>query len=196
VPETFDALFASPWGALLIFCLRIVDVSCDTMRVLFAVRGRREIAATLGFFQALIWIFAVGSAIQHLDSWLHVLGYAGGYATGTFVGVTIERMVAYGLATVRIVSRHGGVEIAEALRSRGYGVTEFGGQGREGPVEIINSVVRRSHLDEVMAIVARWDPGAFVTVEEPRVLQGGSLARADTLLPAPLTRWMRTKQRA
>ncbi len=196
MPETFDALFASPWGALLIFCLRIVDVSCDTMRVLFAVRGRREIAATLGFFQALIWIFAVGSAIQHLDSWLHVLGYAGGYATGTFVGVTIERMVAYGLATVRIVSRHGGVEIAEALRSRGYGVTEFGGQGREGPVEIINSVVRRSHLDEVMAIVARWDPGAFVTVEEPRVLQGGSLARADTLLPAPLTRWMRTKQRA
>lgn len=196
MPESLDALFASPWGALLIFALRIVDVSCDTMRVIFAVRGRRDVAATLGFFQALIWIFAVGSAIQHLDSWMHVLGYAGGYATGTFVGVTIERMVAYGVATVRIVSRHGGVEIADALRNRGYGVTEFGGFGREGPVEIINSVIRRSHLDEVLAIVDSWDPGAFVTVEEPRVLRGGSLAQRDTLLPAPFARWMRTRQRA
>ena len=70
-----NALFASPWGALLIFCLRIVDVSCDTMRVLFTVRGKRAIAGLLGFFQALIWIFAVGSAIKFLDSWLHVLGY-------------------------------------------------------------------------------------------------------------------------
>ena len=40
--------------------------------------------------------------------------------------------VAYGLATVRIASLHGGVEIAEALRERGYGVTEMAGFGREG----------------------------------------------------------------
>ncbi len=41
-------LFASPYGALMIFCLRIVDVSCDTMRVLFTVRGKRAIAGLLG----------------------------------------------------------------------------------------------------------------------------------------------------
>lgn len=73
-----DALFASPWGALLIFVARIMDVSLDTMRVLFTVRGKRGIAGMLGFFQALIWIFAVGTAIRHLDSFLHVLAYAGG----------------------------------------------------------------------------------------------------------------------
>jgi hypothetical protein len=33
-----DALFASPWGALVIFFLRIIGVSCDTMRVIFATR--------------------------------------------------------------------------------------------------------------------------------------------------------------
>lgn len=189
------ALFASPYGALLIFCLRIVDVSCDTMRVLFAVRGRRGIAATLGFFQALVWIFAVGTAIKHLDSWLHILGYAGGYATGTFVGITIEQAVAYGLATVRIISRHCGVEIAEALREAGFGVTEYGGYGREGKVEIINSVVQRAHLGEVLTIVDRWDAEAFVTVEEPRVLRGGSVAARDPVLPSRLSRWMRTRQR-
>lgn len=180
---TIDQLFASPYGALLIFALRIVDVSCDTMRVLFAIRGKRGIAGALGFLQALIWIFAVGNAVKHLDSWLHILGYAGGYATGTMVGITIEHAVAYGLAVVRVISRHGGVEMAEALRERGYGVTEFGGFGREGSVEIINSVVHRSHLDDVMRIVDQYDPEAFVTAEEPRILRGGSLATREWRIP-------------
>ena len=192
----FAALIASPVGAILVFCLRIVDVSLDTMRVLFAIRGKRAVAGSLGFFQALVWIIAVGNVIRHLDSWMHVVGYAGGYAMGTVVGITIERMVAYGVNTVRIVSRLGGVEIAEALRERGYGVTEFAGFGREGKVEIVNSVVQRAHLAEVMAIVDRFDPNAFVTVEEPKILRGGSFAEREWKVGTPLTRWSgRSRQR-
>src|SRR4051812_3285439 len=152
-----NALFASPWGALLIFLLRIVDVSCDTMRVIFAIRGKRGIAAGLGFVQALVWIFAVGNAVKHLDSILHVFGYAGGYAMGTYVGVSLEQAIAYGVATIRIVSKKAGVEIAEALRERGYGVTEFPGFGRDGAVEIINSVVQRSNLSDVLDIITARD---------------------------------------
>ncbi len=187
-PE-LEAVFASPWGALLIFALRIVDVSLDTMRVLFAVRGKRLFAAFLGFFQAMIWIFAVGTAIKFIDSWLHIFGYAGGYAMGTFVGITIEQAVAFGLNQVRIVSRHGGVEIAEALRERGYGVTEFGAFGRDGNVEIVNSIVQRAHLDQVMEIVDRFDPTAMVTVEEPKVLRGGSVVSRSWRMSPSWMRW-------
>jgi hypothetical protein len=35
------SLFALPWGPVLIFGLRIVDVSLDTMCVLSMVRGHR-----------------------------------------------------------------------------------------------------------------------------------------------------------
>lgn len=181
-----EFLFALPWGPLVIFGLRIVDVSLDTMRVLSAVRGARWVAGGLGFFQALIWLVVVGNAIKYLDSIWHVLGYAGGFGAGTLVGISIENALAYGVATVRVVSRQGGVEIAEALRKRGYGVTEFGGQGRDGRVEILNSVVQRQDLDEVMRIVDQWDPSAFVTVEEPKLLRGGSVARrAAVLIPWP-----------
>jgi uncharacterized protein YebE (UPF0316 family) len=191
VGTPLDAILSTPYGALLIFCLRIIDVSCDTMRVLFAIRGKRPIAGALGFFQALIWIFAVGSAVRHLDSWLHVLAYAGGYAMGTVVGITIERAVAYGLATVRVVSRFGGVEIAEALREWGYGVTEVAGFGREGRVEIIDSVVQRQHLRDVMEIIDRFDPNAFVTVGEPKLLRGGQLAAREAWVPSSVGRWMK-----
>jgi len=193
---SLDAILSTPYGALLIFGARIVDVSCDTMRVIFAIRGKRVVAGLLGFVQALVWIFAVSAAIKHLDSVWHILGYAGGYATGTFVGVTIERMIAYGVATVRVVSKHAGVEIAEALRAKGYGVTEFPGFGRDGAVEILNSVVHRSHLNDLLAIIVQWDPEAFVTVEEPKVLRGGSLAAKEWRVGGPFLRWMLGRQRA
>jgi uncharacterized protein YebE (UPF0316 family) len=186
-----DAVFALPWGPLVILGLRVVDVSLDTMRVLSAVRGQRWVAAGLGFFQALIWIVVVGNAIRYIDSVWHVLGYAAGFAAGTLAGVSIEQALAYGLATIRVVSRDGGAEIAEALRERGYGVTEIGGQGRDGQVAILNSVVQRQDLEEVMRIVDRWDPSAFVTVEEPKLLRGGSVARR-TGVAVP---WRRRMQR-
>ena len=193
---TADAIFASSWGALVIFCLRIVDVSCDTMRVIFAIRGKRAIAATLGFIQALVWIVAVGAAVKHLDSILHILGYAGGYAMGTYVGITIEQKIAYGVATVRVVSTRAGIEIAEALRLAGYGVTEFPGFGRDGAVEILNSVVLRRHIADVLRIVTQYDGDAFVTVEEPKVLRGGMIAPTDWRLGEPLVRWMKGRARA
>jgi uncharacterized protein YebE (UPF0316 family) len=189
-------LFDLPWGPLLIFGLRVADVSLDTMRLLFAVRGKRYHATVLGFFQALIFILVVGNVIQHLGSVWHVLGYAAGFATGTLVGVMIENAVAYGLSTVRIVSAHGGVEIANALRERGYGATEVAGYGRDGTVEIVHSVVHRSHLDEVMGIVDRWDSLAFVTVEEPKILRGGSLADRARWMRVPAWGRLRNKERA
>jgi uncharacterized protein YebE (UPF0316 family) len=189
------ALFGHPvWGPLLIFTARIIDVSLDTMRVLFIMRGKRGAAGMLGFFQAMIWIFAVGNAIKHLDSIFHILGYASGYATGTMVGITLERAVAYGLSKLRIVSRHGGVEIAEALRDRGYGATEYSGFGRDGGVEIVDSVVQRAHIGEVLDIVDRYDPGAFVTVEEPQVLRGGSVVSREWRMQSMVSPLLRRKR--
>lgn len=168
-----DALFAGAWGPLLIFVLRIFDVSLSTLRILLSMRNQRVLVPIIGFFEVLIWIFAVGSAIRNLESMWHVLGYAGGFATGNIVGLWIEGKLAIGLATLRVISRAGGVEMAEALRERGYGVTEFFGQGREGRVEIVYTAVARREIPRVLDEVARWDPDAFVTVEEPREVRRG-----------------------
>ena len=189
-----DALFASPWGALLIFLARILDVSIDTMRVLFAIRGRRGYAAILGGFQAVIWIFAVGNAVKHLDSVLHIVGYAAGYATGTFVGVTIEGLVAYGVAMLRVVSSQGGDAIARSLRDHGYGVTELQGRGREGDVAVVMAVVERGHLGEVMDLVHEIDEAAFMTVEEPTMLRGGRVRTREWPVPNPMSYFERFRK--
>ncbi len=170
-----EEILAGPLGPILIFFLRIVDVSIATVRLLFAVRGRKLAAATLGFFEILIWIVVIGTVVRNLDSVLLVIGYAAGFAAGNYVGITIEEKLALGVAEVRIMSRLAGVEIAQALRDSGFGATEILGQGREGRVEIVTTVVERRALPDILSEIQRWDPEAFVSVEEPRSIQRGWL---------------------
>lgn len=170
-----EQILAGPFGPLFIFLLRIGDVSIATLRLLSAVRGRKVVAAGLGFFEILIWILAIGTVVRHFSSPLLVIGYAAGFAAGTYVGITIEEKLALGLAEVRVISRGTGVEIAEALRSLGFAVTEILGQGREGRVEILYTIVKRRSLKRLSEEVERWDPDAFVVVEEPRSIQRGWL---------------------
>ena len=168
-----ESLFQGPWGPLLIFLLRIVDVSMATTRTLLAMRNARLVVPIIGFFEVLIWIFAVGSAIRNMGSPWHVLGYASGFAVGNVVGLWIEEKLAMGLASIQIVSRTGGVELAVALRDRGFGVTQWAGQGRDGKVEVAHTVVKRRQIEEVLAVVDEWGPDAFVSVEEPRAIRRG-----------------------
>lgn len=171
--EVLQALFAGPWGPLFIFGLRILDVSMSTVRIVLAVRGHKAITPVIGFFEVLIWVFAVGNAIRFLDSPLHLLGYAGGFAAGNVIGLIIEEKLAIGHATIRVVSRHAGVELADGLRTLGFGVTEFAGQGRDGPVEVVYTVCRRRDIERAMDEIEVWDPQAFITVEQPRDIRWG-----------------------
>ena len=166
-------LFVSPLGPLIIFLLRIVDVSLATVRMLLILRGQRLIVPILGFFEAGIWVVAVGVAIQNLHSVWHVFGYAAGFGAGSLVGLWLEGKLAMGLATLQIISRDDGEEVAANLRTRGFGVTEISGYGRSGKVEILLSIVKRRQVKEVVAAVESVDPDAFISVEEPRAIRRG-----------------------
>src|SRR4051812_43051534 len=52
--------------ALLIFCMRICDVSIGTVRMIFAIRGKRLIAAVMGVLESAIWIIAISKLTQYL----------------------------------------------------------------------------------------------------------------------------------
>ncbi len=169
-----ELLFAGPWGPLVIFGLRIVDVSLSTVRMLLSIRNIRRWVPVIGFVEVTIWVVAVGTAIQHLDSVWHIVGYSGGFAAGTLVGLWIEGRLAMGLATIRIICRHGEWgPVAEGLRARGFGVTEIAATGREGPVGVLLSIVHRRQIQQVLTEVERLDEDAFVTVEEPRSIVRG-----------------------
>ncbi len=176
-------LFAGAWGPLLVFCLRIFDVSFSTMRIILSVRNARWIVPILAFFEVLIWLTAAGHAMAHLSNPVYVLGYTAGYATGTWVGLWIEQKLAFGWAALQVVSRVPGSALANRLRERGLGVMELAGKSSTGRLEVVQAVLKRRELPAALAIVERCDADAFVMVEQPHVAQRGWLL-APT--PAPV----------
>jgi uncharacterized protein YebE (UPF0316 family) len=153
-------------GALLIFCLRLIDVSIGTVRILVAMRGRRLLSGLMGFVEVTIFLVAISQVVTNIGNWWNVIGYAGGFAMGTIVGITIENKLAIGLAEVDIISMGRGTEIAEALRDDGYGATEFLGAGHSNVVDLVKAVVRRKEVPSVVRTTSSIDDEAFITVHD------------------------------
>jgi uncharacterized protein YebE (UPF0316 family) len=158
---------------LVIFFLRVTDMSLDTLRVLFVIRGRRPLAWILGFFQSALWVVAITSVLSNLDNLFNLVGYAGGFATGNVLGMTIEERLALGFSHVRIISSRRGSAIAEAIRQTGHAVTEIPGRGKDGTVSVLNCSVKRRQVRDVQKSIASIDPDAFVTVEDIRPIHRG-----------------------
>ncbi len=167
-------LTSEAWlGAGLIFFLRVCDMTLDTLRVLFVMRGRKEIAWVLGFFQAAIFVLAISSVLSNLDNPLNVIGYAAGFATGNVVGMIIEERLAIGHIQLSVVSPRYGSAIAEHLRQQGYAVTEIPARGRDGMVSLLNCSVLRKNVGKVRSLINEIDSEAFITAEEVRPVRRG-----------------------
>ncbi len=160
-------------NALLIFCLRVIDVSMGTVRMIMIMRGMRKWAALIGFFEVSIWVVAISRVIGHIDTLWSVIGYGGGFATGTLLGMWIEGKLALGNVDVRVISMTKGREIAQQVRQAGYGATQLQAEGQSGPVYIVSVVAPRKKVPDIMRLVNKVDATAFVTVEEARYVMRG-----------------------
>ena len=154
--------------ALTIFLLRITDVSLGTIRMILSIQGRRYVAAAIGFIEVTVFIIAIGKVMSQLDNFVNVLAYSGGFAGGTILGITIESRLAMGYRVVRVITHRANDRLVSRLRDSAFGVTKLTGEGRDGMVYILLSVVRRKNLRRFTDIVDELAPRAFVTVEESR----------------------------
>jgi len=160
-------------GALLIFGLRVADMTFDTLRVLFVMRGRKMIAWVLGFMQSAIFVIAITSVLSNLNNPLNIIGYAAGFATGNVVGIYIEDRLAIGFIHLQIISPTYGYAIGDRLRADGFAVTEVPARGKDGMVTMLNCNVRRKQVPEVEKLVYEVDGDAFVTAAEIRSVRRG-----------------------
>ena len=160
-------------GALLIFGLRVTDMTFDTLRVLFVMRGRKPISWVLGFCQSAIFVIAITSVLSNLDNPLNIVGYAAGFATGNVVGIYIEERLAIGYIHLQIVSPRFGTALGERLRDEGYAVTEVPARGKDGMVTMLNCNVRRKQVTEVEKLIYHVDSDAFITASEIRSVRRG-----------------------
>jgi uncharacterized protein YebE (UPF0316 family) len=160
-------------AGLFVFAMRVIDMSLDTLRMLFMMRGRKLLSGVIGATQAAVFILAVSKVLSGPLNFWTILGYASGFGAGVILGMVAEERLAMGYGMFRIYSPARGAAIAKALRDSGHAATEFAAQGKDGTVTVVNCAVARKEIPTVKAIIDGADPHAFVTVDEVRPLQHG-----------------------
>jgi uncharacterized protein YebE (UPF0316 family) len=155
--------------SLLIVILRLADVSLGTVRIVLLARGSRWRAAAIGFVETLIWVFAVTLVLQELDDPVRMFAYALGFGLGTLLGVTLERAFAVGTVLIQAVAPVTSPSSAPTLRALGYRVTELNGEGHDGSVRMVITVIPRRRTSAVLQTIRDVNPEAFVTTEDVAV---------------------------
>lgn len=151
---------------LIIFFSRVCDVSLGTLRHVFISKGMRRVVPILGFLEVLIWIIVVAQVMKNLNNIACYLAYAGGFATGTYVGLLIEERLALGLQVIRIITNQNCDDLLIALKLANHGVTVVDAQGAVGPVKMIFTIIKRKNVQQVIPLIHQFNPTAFYSIEE------------------------------
>ena len=164
-------VFVTFW---LIVLARITDVTLDTIRTAAIVQGRRNFAAVLGFFEAVVYICAVAKVLLNMNHQVYALAYGLGYASGTFLGITIEQHLAFGDQLATLVTRKG-VELGRVLRVAGYRLAEVKAHSPDGDLTILYAEIPRRQAKNLIQEVLAVDDNCFCIINNVNVAQ--SIAR-------------------
>ncbi len=157
----------------LIFLARITDVSMGTVRVIFVSRGLKYLAPVVGFFEIIIWLLAIGQIMQNLSNPACYIAYAGGFAMGNYVGISIAEKLLLGLVMIRVISSADALPLVEKLQTNNYGVTSIDGHGTSGQVKVVFTIVPRREVSSVVELIKQYNPQAFYSIEEVGFVEKG-----------------------
>lgn len=162
-------------AALFVFAIRIIGTGVSTMRILVMARGHEWRTAALGFIETVVYVIALGAVVQNLTDIPIFLAYCFGFSAGTILGMRVERRMVGGFASVRAISPGKASEVAQALRDSGFGATLSWGEGKDGTVGVVQTIVPRKRSKEAVAKVHQVDREAFLVVDEARAVMRGWL---------------------
>lgn len=165
---------------LVIYFARMTDVTLGTLRIVMISKGKRKIVPFIGFFEVLLWLIAIGQIMQNLANVMCYIAWAGGYATGTFLGLFLEEKLALGTQVIRLISNKEYDGLLAELKNKKHGYTMVDGQGAMGAVKVIFITVERKNLKQIIELINQFMPGSFYSIEDIRETSLGVFAGSAT----------------
>ena len=161
----------------LIVCVaKIVEITIQSLKTCMMVKGQRLKAAGLGFVECTIWGLVISTIISTLgDNLLLLLFYCTGYATGLFLGSTIENKIALGTSNLELIASDDSTKkITAHLKENERGYTVFEGHGSKDKMNMIFIVLPRRETPTVLRDIRRCcDNKVFVVASEVSKYAGG-----------------------
>jgi uncharacterized protein YebE (UPF0316 family) len=161
---------------LIVCAAKIVEITIQSLKTCMMVRGQRLKAAGLGFVECTVWGLVISTIIGTLgDNPFLLLFYCAGYATGLFLGSTIEGKIALGTSSLELIAGAECTElITEYLRQNNRGYTVFEGHGSVDAMHMILIVLPRRESAKVLIEIRGICGGkVFVVASEVSKYAGG-----------------------
>lgn len=166
-----------PVAVCLIVCVaKIVEITIQSLKTCMMVKGQRLKAAGLGFVECTIWGLVISTIIGTLGDNLFLLAfYCMGYATGLFLGSTLEGKIALGTSSLQLIANdENTAKITAYLQEHSRGYTVFDGHGSTDKMNMIFIVLpRRDVLATTKSIRKICGDNVFVVVDDVNKYTGG-----------------------
>ena len=161
---------------LKVFCVRIIDVSMGTFRTIVTVKGKKLLASMIGFIEVFIWFVIVKEALNTESTSLFIaLAYAGGYATGTFLGSTLSEKFIKGNFGVQVITSKKDDELVALLKKSGFGVSviDVRSEKEQNEKYMLFIEIDKVKFDDLKKLIKKYDPNAFIVVNETKKVYNG-----------------------
>ena len=155
---------------------KIIEITIQSLKTCMMVKGQRLKAAGLGFVECTIWGLVISTIIGTLgDNLFLLLFYCVGYATGLFLGSTIENKIALGTSNLELIASDESTEkITAYLREQNRGYTVFEGRGSKDKMNMIFIVLPRKETPAALRAIRKCcDNKVFVVASEVSKYAGG-----------------------
>lgn len=159
--------------AIAIFVMRIINYAVGTLRLVVITRNMRALAASFAFIEAFIFAVVIANIVQNLGDTLNLFAYCMGASVGSYLGMIMEGRFITSYRVVNIITHTNGHEMAVLLRDAGFGVTESHGEGRDGHVVILRSVVMNTDVNRLITTIKDFEEETFISIEEARSVRHG-----------------------
>ena len=165
---------------LKIFICRIIDVSLGTLKTIVMVKGKTTLSSIIALIEGSIWFLVVREALLFetptlLDKLVIALAYAGGYASGTYIGGILANKFIVGNVNVQVVTSSKNDKMLDEIRSAGYAITvlDVNTSLLSKKKYMIFSEVTTRQLDEFKSLIYSLDKKAFLMVHETKFVYNG-----------------------
>ncbi len=151
-----------------IFFARIIDVSLNTIRTTYVLRGKTLIVAIIAFLEITIWFLVAREALNGELNIFIVLSYSGGYTTGTILGtIFIDKFVKTNIELMVISNK---IKNTNEIKKHNYGVSILNNDKKQ---MILLIETNKKKLDDLTNLIKKLDKNAFITIKETKTIING-----------------------
>lgn len=160
---------------ILIIVINVAYMTMTTLRLILVIKGYPKAASILSILEVFIYLMGLTMVLDNLDNPWNMAAYCLGWGLGVYIGSLIEGKLALGYILFEIIINLEDAEIVHELRSKGYGVTSWLADGKDGQKICMTVIAKRKNEKKLRNTVLEMWPKAFIISYEPSNLSGGFL---------------------